>query len=120
MDRDKTHYARCEPSSSTYRVYYRDELILESNKAVKLEEHHDGADYPAVIYFPADTLAVLEATRTAHRSFCPIKGDASYWSYRDADNGIWCYEDPLPGVALIENRFTFDQGKGFRVTAESA
>ncbi len=120
MQPEKAHYARSELSDLTYRVFYRDELILESNQAVKLEEHYDGTDYPAVIYFPADAVAQLDTLRTERSTYCPIKGDASYWSYRDADNGIWCYENPLPNVELIKNRFAFDQGKGFRVTTGSA
>ena len=118
MKQEKEHFARAELSQLTYRVYFRDELILESNQAVRLEEHYDGSDYPAVIYFPAETLARLETIRINHSTFCPIKGDASYRSYLDADNGIWCYEDPLPEVELIKNRFAFDQGKGFRVTTD--
>lgn len=118
MQRDKPHYARIEESDLVHRVFYRDEQIVETDRALRLEEHYDGKDYPAVVYFPADALEQLATVRTERSTHCPIKGDASYWSYRDADNGIWCYEDPLPQVALIKNRFAFDQNRGFRVTAD--
>ncbi len=120
MSRAGNHYAEVRKSGRNYRVYYLDELILQCDRALSLEEHHYGSDFPAVIYFPADAVAGLETSETDHSTYCPIKGDASYWSYRDAHNAIWCYRDPLPGVAAIKDHFAFDQAKGFRVTFDSA
>lgn len=113
----KAHYATTAAADRVYRVFYGDEMILESKRAVLLEEHHDGKDYPAVVYFPADDVAALYAEKTELSTHCPIKGVASYWSFRDAVNGIWCYQDPLPPVKMIRDHFAFDQGKGFEVRA---
>lgn len=117
MDQEQTHYATTAAADRVYRVYFDDELIIESEQAVILEEHHDGEDYPPVVYFPPADVAPLYAEKTGLSTHCPIKGDASYWSFREAVNGIWSYQDPLPQVEAIRGYFAFDQGKGFRVSA---
>ena len=87
MGEEKVHYAKTEISDQTYQVYYNRELILESDQVVKLNEHYDGKDFPAVIYFPESAISNLETTRTEQSTNCPIKGDASYWNYKEAENG---------------------------------
>ena len=95
MSNGKVHYAKTEESDRVYQVFYENELILESNEVVKLEEHYDGKDFPPVIYFPLSALSDLEMSRTELTTTCPIKGSASYWSYKEAENGIWSYENPI-------------------------
>jgi len=119
MDVEKAHYATTEPSDLTYRVLFNEDLVLECSQVVKLEEHYDGKDFDAVIYFPPAAVASLEMVRTDLSTHCPIKGDATYWSYRDITNGIWSYQDPLPQVESIRGHFAFNQGKGFRVAVSS-
>ena len=55
-----------------YQVFYEGELILESNEVVKLKEHHDGKDFPPVIYFPLSALSDLERSRTELTTTCSI------------------------------------------------
>jgi uncharacterized protein (DUF427 family) len=62
-------------------------------------------NYPEVIYFPQSALVSLNLSASDKRSFCPIKGYASYWSY----------QDPLAGVIQIKNHFAFDKDQGFRI-----
>lgn len=109
------HYARTEPSDLTYQVFFNEDLILECSQVVKLEEHYDGKDFDPVIYFPSAAISALEIVGTEFSTHCPIKGDASYWSYRDASNGIWSYQEPLSQVDSIRGHFAFNQSKGFRV-----
>jgi len=120
MSDQKTHYAKLEASDQSYQVFYQGELIFESNQIIKLNEHYDGKDFPAVIYFPHSSLADLEATKTAHSTHCPIKGDASYWSYREAENGIWAYENPIQELAQIKDYVAFNRKKGFKVAVKLA
>lgn len=105
------------PARCRYRVVLDGRTIVESDEAIELREHRAGGDYPPVVYFPAATLAGLETSDSAKSTHCPIKGDASYLNYRDIGDAIWCYRDPLPGVAAIGNHYAFDPGKGFRVVA---
>ena len=117
MTQAKSHYATTQSSNRVYRVFYGDELLLQSDQAIELSEHYDGRDFDSVIYFPltlTDGLDLVPSERSTH---CPIKGDASYWNFRDVDDAIWCYRDPLPNVESIRDYCAFDQRKGFRVAA---
>ncbi len=115
MNESKTHYAELERSEQTFQVIYNNEVILESDQAIKLVEYNNGKEYLPVVYFPRSSGSKLELKRTNHVTHCPIKGDASYWSYQGAENGIWSYENPLPDVNQIQDHFAFDQNKGFQI-----
>lgn len=81
--------------------------IADSSATLTLQE----ADYPPVRYFPrADVdMAVLE--RTEHSTYCPFKGDASYYSVRTGDtvvdNAVWTYEEPHPAMVEIKDYVAF-------------
>ncbi len=51
-------------------------VLGESTNALELSE----GDYPPVIYFPRDDLAMAFLEKTEHTSQCPWKGQASYFS----------------------------------------
>ena len=115
MSEKKGHYAKTENSDKTYQVLYNNEVILESDQVVILTEYYDGRAMPAVIYFPRSSLSKLNISRTNRSSHCPIKGDASYWSYQGAESGMWSYENPIQDLNQIKDHFGFDQKKGFSV-----
>jgi uncharacterized protein (DUF427 family) len=81
--------------------------VAESGEALLLTE----ASYPPVCYLPpaAVDFAVLERSR--HRTHCPYKGEASYYSIRVEDrvaaDAVWCYEHPLDGVSAIAGYLAF-------------
>jgi uncharacterized protein (DUF427 family) len=49
--------------------------------------------------------------RTAHMTYCPFKGDCSYYSLPGGDergiNAVWTYEAPFPAVEAIRDRLAF-------------
>ncbi|GAB3928816.1 hypothetical protein GCM10027613_46870 [Microlunatus endophyticus] len=49
--------------------------------------------------------------RTDHKTYCPYKGDASYFSIRTADglleNAVWTYEQPHDALAEIDEYVAF-------------
>jgi len=49
--------------------------------------------------------------RTDHTSYCPFKGDASYYSVplggESAVNAVWEYRRPFDAVAQIRGRVAF-------------
>ena len=116
MGETTAHYAKTEASNQTYQVFFEDELILESSLVVKLDEHYDGQDFPSVIYFPELAIDSLETSESQLITHCPIKGDASYWNFRNVKNSIWCYREPYPMVSQIKKHIAFDQSKGFRIS----
>jgi uncharacterized protein (DUF427 family) len=50
--------------------------------------------------------------RSTHKTRCPYKGEASYYSIVTpdgvAENVIWTYENPLPVAAKIAGHLAFD------------
>jgi uncharacterized protein (DUF427 family) len=81
--------------------------IAKTDAALVLRE----ASYRPVYYLPlADVDAdVLEPT--SHATYCPYKGDASYYSLRDGDrlaeNAVWSYVAPYDAVAEIADHVAF-------------
>ena len=112
------HYAVTDKSRQVCRLFVADELLLECDQAVVLREVYEGREYPEVIYFPRDFVQALNPVKTNKISFCPIKGYASYWSFRDLENCIWSYQDPLPGVIQIRQHFAFDISQGLRISRQ--
>jgi uncharacterized protein (DUF427 family) len=82
-------------------------MIASTTGALSLKE----ASYPAVQYIPrADAnMAMLE--RTDHSTYCPYKGDASYFSIPLAGergaNAVWSYEHPHDAMAQIKDYLAF-------------
>lgn len=101
------HPITLQPSGTRVTARIAGRAIADSASAIILTE----AGYPGVAYFPrADVdMAVLE--RTDHATYCPYKGDASYFSIRVGDelhpNAVWTYEDPYPAVAEIKEYVAF-------------
>ncbi|MFO1100358.1 MAG: DUF427 domain-containing protein [Xanthobacteraceae bacterium] len=81
-------------------------VIADTTDALTLRE----ARYPPVHYIPRkDVRATLE--RSNHTTYCPYKGDASYFSIpaggERSRNAIWSYEAPYDAVAEIRERLAF-------------
>jgi len=81
--------------------------IAETSRALALQE----ADYPAVQYIPRGDVDMMLLHRSEHRTWCPYKGECSYFSIPSAGeagrNAVWSYEDPFEAVAAIKNRLAF-------------
>jgi uncharacterized protein (DUF427 family) len=49
--------------------------------------------------------------RTEHTTYCPFKGDCSYYSLpggtERAVNAVWTYEAPFPAVEAIKDHLAF-------------
>jgi uncharacterized protein (DUF427 family) len=101
------HPIRIEPNSNRIRVRLGDKVLADTVKARTLFE----ASYPGVHYVPREDVEMSLLTRTAHKTHCPYKGDASYYTItadgRTADNAVWTYEQPFPGVAEIAGYLAF-------------
>ena len=90
-------------------------VLGESDNALELSE----GDYPPVIYFPRDDIAMAFLDRTDKSTHCPHKGDANYYSVvtksTTLTNAVWTYETPLEGVARIKEHLAFYTGDGVTV-----
>ena len=96
-----------EPCTTRVRVVFGGETVADSTRALLLREEN----YPPVHYFPRDDVRMELLARTEHTTRCPYKGNASYWTLeaggRAAENAVWSYEDPIPGMTGIAGYLAF-------------
>jgi len=89
------------------QVDYHGHTIVDSRRALILKE----ASYKPVFYFPRDDVDMAYFTRTEHHTFCPYKGEASYYTLMMdgvfAENAVWSYEDPFPAMNEIKDLVAF-------------
>ena len=89
------------------RVTFAGRVVADTTRALSLAE----ASYAAVMYIPREDVDVAALERTAHKTRCPYKGEASYYSIhagdRTAQNAVWSYEQPLEPVAAIARYMAF-------------
>jgi uncharacterized protein (DUF427 family) len=82
-------------------------VIADTRNALTLRE----ADYPAVQYIPREDVDLTQLERTDHATYCPYKGECSYYSVpaggEKSVNAVWTYEDPYPAVAQIKGYVAF-------------
>jgi uncharacterized protein (DUF427 family) len=101
------HPITIEPTPGRVTVRLNGQVIADSSRALTLRE----ASYPPVQYIPREDAAMALLQPTAHRTHCPYKGDAAYYTIaadgRTAANAIWTYEQPFPAVAAIKGHLAF-------------
>jgi uncharacterized protein (DUF427 family) len=82
-------------------------VIADTRDALTLRE----ASYPAVQYIPRRDVDMAALTRSEHTTYCPYKGDASYYSIPAGGdrslNAVWTYETPFEAVAQIKDYVAF-------------
>ena len=82
-------------------------VIADSTRSLTLRE----ASYPAVHYIPRADVDMAALTRSTHASYCPYKGEATYFSIEGSSGLIadvaWSYEDPFPAMAGIKGHLAF-------------
>ena len=81
-------------------------VIADTRNALTLQE----ASYPAVQYIPRGDADVSALVRSDHHTWCPYKGEASYFSIPGIDRGenaIWTYEQSHDAVADIRDHLAF-------------
>jgi uncharacterized protein (DUF427 family) len=82
-------------------------LVADTRAALTLKE----ASYPPVQYIPREDVDMNLLQRTDHSSYCPFKGDASYYSIPSGGeksvNAVWSYENPYPSVGQIKDYVAF-------------
>lgn len=94
-------------AAGTWVVRAGGAVLGESQNALELVE---GA-YEPVIYFPREDIAMAFLDESDHRSNCPHKGEARYFSIvtksTTLENAVWSYEDPKEDVARIKGYLAF-------------
>ena len=114
-----SHPISVQPSGSRIVVTVGGQVVADTIDAVSLQE----AAYPAVHYIPLKDVNVALLERTDHTSYCPYKGDASYYSIPAGGdrsvNAIWTYEAPFVPVAAIKDHLAFYPDRVDSITVEA-
>lgn len=102
-----THPITIEPTAERVVVSVGGRVLADTRHALTLRE----ADYPPVQYVPMDDVDLSLLERTDHNSYCPYKGEASYYSVpvggEASANAVWTYEEPYAAVAEIKGHVAF-------------
>jgi uncharacterized protein (DUF427 family) len=81
-------------------------VLADTRQALTLKE----ATYPGVQYIPRGDVDMAALERTDHHSWCPYKGEASYFSIPGigrGENAVWSYEQPHDAVMTIRDHLAF-------------
>jgi uncharacterized protein (DUF427 family) len=101
------HPISIEASPSRVVVTVGGKVIADTSDALTLRE----ASYPAVHYIPRRNVDMAALTRSEHTTYCPYKGDASYFSIPAGGdrslNAVWTYENPFEAMAQIKDYVAF-------------
>ena len=99
------HAITIEPNPARVLVRAGGHVVADTTRALTLREH----GHAPVQYVPLDDVERSLLQPSEHASYCPYKGDASYYSL-DAENGenaVWEYRRPYPAVAPIAGHVAF-------------
>ncbi|GAA1528008.1 DUF427 domain-containing protein [Nocardioides humi] len=81
--------------------------LVDTERALELRE----ASYPPVLYLPREDADLTALQPSDTRTYCPYKGDASYFSIPTADgllvDAVWSYEQPYDAVPAIAGHLAF-------------
>jgi uncharacterized protein (DUF427 family) len=101
------HPISIEPSRSRVVVKVGGKIIADTSDALTLRE----ASYPPVQYIPRRDVDMAALKRSEHITYCPYKGDASYYSIPAGGdrslNAVWTYENPFEAMAQIKDYIAF-------------
>ena len=101
------YHISLEPVGRRVRGHLNGVPVVDSlNALVMLEKGH-----LPVYYFPRTDVAAECLSSTDHRTYCPHKGEASYWTVaagsKAIENGAWAYLDPYAHLAPLADLVAF-------------
>jgi len=100
------------------RVVASGETIADSGEAITLHE----AAYPPVHYIPRKHVRMDALVCTDHHTYCPYKGEASYFNIclggNTIENAVWSCEHPFDEVKQIGGYLAFYPRKVDRIEVD--
>jgi uncharacterized protein (DUF427 family) len=101
------HPISITPASERIIVTVAGQRVADTRAALILKE----AAYPSVFYIPRGDVDMSQLERTSHQTYCPYKGDCTYYSIsagaEHSVNAVWTYEAPYPAVSGIQEYLAF-------------
>jgi uncharacterized protein (DUF427 family) len=114
------HPITITPNPNRVVVTVAGKVVADTHRALTLQE----STYPPVQYVPLSDVdgSVLQPTTT--ETYCPYKGDASYYSVAVGDDtavdAVWEYREPRPAVAAIKGHVAFYPERVDAIDVEAA
>src|SRR5260370_29972652 len=101
------HPITIERNGARIGVSVAGRILADTREALTRRE----AAYPAVQYIPRKDVDMALLQRTDHATYCPYKGDCTYFSIplggNRSINAVWSYEAPYAPVAPIKDYLAF-------------
>ena len=101
------HPITVEKANTRVTVRAGGRVIADTTTALRLDE----AELPPVYYVPLEDVDRSALQPSDHHTYCPYKGDASYYDIVDDSgritNAIWTYEQPYDAVQEIAGHVAF-------------
>ena len=101
------HPITIEPAGHRIIVRVGDKVVADTTAALTLNE----AGYRPVHYIPINDVEQTMLRSSPTSTYCPYKGDASYYSIAgpdgDIEDAIWTYEHPYAAVEVIAGHLAF-------------
>lgn len=97
------HPIAIEPAADQVTVIAQGWIVADTRTALTLRE----SKYAPVQYIPRSDVDMASLVRSETRSWCPYKGEASYFALPGGPDIAWSYETPHPAVAAIGGAIAF-------------
>ncbi len=114
------HPITITPNRNRVIVTVAGKVVADTRSALTLQE----STYPPVQYVPLTDVDRSALERTTTETYCPYKGDASYYSISvDGDkavDAVWEYQNPRPAVAEIKGHVAFYPDRVDAIDIEAA
>jgi uncharacterized protein (DUF427 family) len=101
------HPITVRPNPRRVTVRVGDRVVADTTAALVLSE----ATYPAVQYVPIADVDPEVLTPSDSHTYCPYKGEASYYHLAGGDgdiaDAVWTYTEPYAAVGAIASHVAF-------------
>ncbi len=101
------HPITITPNPAHIVVTLAGKTVADTRRALTLQE----ASYPPVQYIPLADVDPQLLADSDHKTWCPYKGEASYYSLPIGGdrsvNAIWIYREPHDAVSVIKDHVAF-------------
>jgi uncharacterized protein (DUF427 family) len=106
------HRVDLVPEAQRVRVTFAGAVIADSGAALRVEETGHGP----VHYLPEADVRFDLLRPTEHHTYCPFKGDCSYWTIdagggKRAENAVWAYNAPYDEATGLAGHYAFYQSR---------
>ena len=101
------------PETRRVRVTFAGQVVADTTRAVRCEETGHGP----VHYIPEQDMRLELMRPTDHHTYCPFKGDCSYWTLevdggkQRSENAVWGYRAPYDEAKGLTGHYAFYQSR---------